>query len=123
MLLARALGGAAEAAAEGGAQGGAGGDKLRVLQFNTLADGLAQHGDFLRCDARSLQWGARQPLLEAEIFRLKPDIIGLQGACPRAPKTENGVMQAAAEGRARDAETRQRDARGEAHGKACRLLR
>jgi len=51
---------------------------LRVLQFNTLADGLAQHGDFLRCDARSLQWGARQPLLEAEIFRLKPDIIGLQ---------------------------------------------
>ena len=84
---------------------------------------LAQHGDFLRCDARSLQWGARQPLLEAEIFRLKPDIIGLQGACPRAPKTENGVMQAAAEGRARDTETRQRDARGEAHGKACRLLR
>ena len=56
----------------------AGSGTLRVLQFNTLADGLAQQGGFVRCPAAALAWEARRPLLEAELARGDADLLGLQ---------------------------------------------
>lgn len=53
-------------------------EPLRVLQFNVLADGLAQNGEFLKCEPVHLEFAYRRPMLEAEIFGLQPHVIGLQ---------------------------------------------
>ena len=57
---------------------GAGAGSLRVLQFNCLADGLAQSGGFARCPPEALEWGVRRAGLEAELERAGADLLGLQ---------------------------------------------
>lgn len=51
---------------------------LRVLSWNTLADGLAQLGRFSRCPERALAWPRRLQLLLREIGRSGADIACLQ---------------------------------------------
>ncbi|GIL66810.1 hypothetical protein Vafri_20325 [Volvox africanus] len=51
---------------------------FRVLQWNVLADGLAQNGDFCRAPPACLEWGYRRPLLLQEILEANADIICLQ---------------------------------------------
>lgn len=51
---------------------------FRVMTFNTLADGLAQHGDFIHCPRTILDWEHRLPLLIQEILESQADIICLQ---------------------------------------------
>lgn len=51
---------------------------LRVLQWNVLADGLAQFGNFHRVEKEVLEWNVRAPLLLAKIMENEPDIICLQ---------------------------------------------
>lgn len=48
---------------------------LRVLEFNVLADGLAQHGNFAHCDGEQLAWAGRFPQLLAEIAAQRPDLV------------------------------------------------
>eukprot|EP00873_Tetraselmis_striata_P041151 jgi/Tetstr1/461415/TSEL_006525.t1 len=52
--------------------------RLRVLQFNVLADGLAQHGKFVKTPPEALEWEFRAPLLLQEVLSSKPDVICLQ---------------------------------------------
>jgi len=52
--------------------------KLRVLQWNTLADGLAQHGDFLRVSEQHLEWEARGPRLLRTLTEASADVVCLQ---------------------------------------------
>lgn len=49
-----------------------------VLQWNILADGLAQNGDFVRANPCSLEWHYRLPLLLAELQEANADIICVQ---------------------------------------------
>ena len=51
---------------------------LRVLSWNTLADGLAQLGRFSRCPDSALAWPARRRLVLREIERSRADIACLQ---------------------------------------------
>lgn len=51
---------------------------FKVLQWNILADGLAQHGDFCKVPPGCLEWEYRKPLLLQEIFEANADIICLQ---------------------------------------------
>ena len=51
---------------------------LRVLSWNTLADGLAQLGRFSRCPEGALAWPARRRLVLREIERSRADIACLQ---------------------------------------------
>ncbi|GBG76850.1 hypothetical protein CBR_g23065 [Chara braunii] len=51
---------------------------VRVLQWNTLADGLAQTGDFVKAPLAALEWAGRAPLLLGEILRADADFICLQ---------------------------------------------
>jgi len=51
---------------------------LRVLQWNILADGLAQAGDFIRVDPAVLEWPYRLPLILAELQEADADVICLQ---------------------------------------------
>ncbi|KAL3150471.1 hypothetical protein ABBQ32_000295 [Trebouxia sp. C0010 RCD-2024] len=51
---------------------------LKVFQWNVLADGLAQHGDFVRVPQQALEWSFRQHLLLEEILKPKADIVCLQ---------------------------------------------
>ncbi|GLI63407.1 hypothetical protein VaNZ11_006371 [Volvox africanus] len=51
---------------------------FRVLQWNVLADGLAQNGDFCRAPPGCLEWDYRRPLLLQEIMEANADIICLQ---------------------------------------------
>lgn len=51
---------------------------LRVLQWNCLADGLAQDGQFANATPGVLQWNYRAPRLLAEIDAAEADIICLQ---------------------------------------------
>ncbi len=53
-------------------------DDFTVMQFNVLADGLAQTGDFVNCTTESLEWEARWPLIEKEIRNVDPDVLCLQ---------------------------------------------
>ena len=71
-------GGAAGAGAGAGPGPGPGAGGLRVLQWNCLADGLAQRGGFARCPPGALEWGPRRVGLEAELGRAGADLIGLQ---------------------------------------------
>ena len=67
-------------------EGESGGDKqppprpplLRVLSWNTLADGLAQLGRFSRCPEGALAWPRRRRLVLREIERSGADIACLQ---------------------------------------------
>ncbi|EGD73069.1 hypothetical protein PTSG_04783 [Salpingoeca rosetta] len=52
-------------------------NSIVVCEFNVLANGLAQHGKFSRCDAEYLTWEHRSPLLRDEIARIRADIFGL----------------------------------------------
>ncbi|GIL78062.1 hypothetical protein Vretimale_7471 [Volvox reticuliferus] len=52
--------------------------RFRVLQWNVLADGLAQNGDFCRAPPLCLEWEYRRPLLLQEILEANADIICLQ---------------------------------------------
>lgn len=56
----------------------AGGPTVRVMQWNMLADGLAENGDFARCPASALEWGNRAPLVLSEIERAEADIVCMQ---------------------------------------------
>lgn len=51
---------------------------LKVLQWNVLADGLAQHGDFVKVPEQALCWSYRAGLLMQEILESQADIICLQ---------------------------------------------
>ena len=55
-----------------------GSNSFKVCQFNVLADGLAQTGNFVACPEEALKWEARWPLLRSEIERMKPDVLCLQ---------------------------------------------
>eukprot|EP00884_Botryococcus_braunii_P001983 jgi/Botrbrau1/11786/Bobra.0195s0110.1 len=52
--------------------------RLRVFQWNTLADGLAQHGDFVKVHSKVLEWDYRAPLILEEIKYAQADILCLQ---------------------------------------------
>ncbi|KAK9844188.1 hypothetical protein WJX81_007520 [Elliptochloris bilobata] len=52
--------------------------KFTVLQWNVLADGLAQFGDFEKADKAALSWEARAPLLLAEVLEADADLVFLQ---------------------------------------------
>ncbi|KAG2449617.1 hypothetical protein HYH02_005150 [Chlamydomonas schloesseri] len=54
------------------------GAHFKVLQWNVLADGLAQNGDFCRVHPDHLEWEYRKPLLLQEIMEANADIICLQ---------------------------------------------
>lgn len=49
-----------------------------VLQWNVLADGLAQNGDFVKVDPKVLEWEFRVPLVMQEIKESEADVICLQ---------------------------------------------
>ena len=51
---------------------------LRVLSWNTLADGLAQLGRFSRCPSTALRWPLRRELVLREIGRSGADVACLQ---------------------------------------------
>ena len=51
---------------------------LRILSWNTLADGLAQLGRFSRCPEGALAWPSRRRLVLREIERSRADIACLQ---------------------------------------------
>lgn len=52
--------------------------QFSILQWNVLADGLAQFGEFTRADAQHLQWEQRAPLILQELSLADADIICLQ---------------------------------------------
>ncbi|CAL5221334.1 g3509 [Coccomyxa viridis] len=51
---------------------------LTVLQWNVLADGLAQNGDFQRVSQQVLSWESRSPQILQEIVESQADLICLQ---------------------------------------------
>ncbi|KAG2495540.1 hypothetical protein HYH03_006483 [Edaphochlamys debaryana] len=51
---------------------------FKVLQWNVLADGLAQNGDFCMVPPSCLEWEYRKPLLLQELLEADADIICLQ---------------------------------------------
>jgi len=50
---------------------------LRVMTFNILADGLAQHGDFVACPPEVLAWEYRFP----RIIQVNSQVVALGAAC------------------------------------------
>eukprot|EP00243_Klebsormidium_subtile_P010882 TRINITY_DN5960_c0_g1_i1.p1 TRINITY_DN5960_c0_g1~~TRINITY_DN5960_c0_g1_i1.p1 ORF type:complete len:339 (+),score=33.97 TRINITY_DN5960_c0_g1_i1:172-1188(+) len=52
--------------------------QVRILTWNTLADGLAQHGDFVKVPSKLLDWESRAPLLLRELEEAGADVICLQ---------------------------------------------
>ena len=57
-------------------------NKMRILQFNILADGLSGlcdgYGDFSRITKEDIIWENRKTKLLHEIIQYNPDIITLQ---------------------------------------------
>ncbi|DBB12848.1 TPA: hypothetical protein ACH3X3_005610 [Trebouxia sp. C0006] len=51
---------------------------LKVLQWNVLADGLAQNGDFVKVTQQALCWSYRAEKLLQLILEPQPDIVCLQ---------------------------------------------
>jgi len=51
---------------------------IKVLQWNVLADGLAQNGDFVNVPSSVLEWERRWPLILTEIQEADADLICLQ---------------------------------------------
>lgn len=54
---------------------------LTVLQWNMLADGLAQNGDYVKVAPEVLLWGSRERLVLQEILSSQADLVCLQEAC------------------------------------------
>lgn len=54
------------------------GPTLRVMQWNVLADGLAQTGGFCRCPPEKLEWEHRGPRILQEILEAQADVVCLQ---------------------------------------------
>jgi len=54
------------------------GPTLRVMQWNVLADGLAQTGGFCRCPPEKLEWAHRGPRILREILDAQADVVCLQ---------------------------------------------
>eukprot|EP00798_Chlamydomonas_sp_ICE-L_P025637 gene25637-11295_t len=52
--------------------------RFKVLQWNVLADGLAQSGDFINVPPEILEWRFRAPLVLQELTDSEADIICLQ---------------------------------------------
>ncbi|GAQ84331.1 CCR4-NOT transcription complex subunit 6 [Klebsormidium nitens] len=52
--------------------------RVRILTWNTLADGLAQHGDFVKVPSKLLDWESRAPVLLRELEESGADVICLQ---------------------------------------------
>ena len=48
------------------------------MQFNCLADGLAQTGDFKFCSPDDLAWAPRWALMQEEIAAVQPDVLFVQ---------------------------------------------
>ena len=55
-----------------------GSDDFTIMQFNVLADGLAQTGNFKNVDSKDLEWEVRWPLIAKEIEAVDPDILCVQ---------------------------------------------
>ena len=53
-------------------------DEFTVMQFNCLADGLAQTGDFAHCTPEELAWEPRWALMQEEIALVQPDVLFVQ---------------------------------------------
>ena len=53
-------------------------DEFTVMQFNCLADGLAQTGDFKYCSEVELEWANRWNLMQEEITTVNPDVLCIQ---------------------------------------------
>eukprot|EP00210_Caulerpa_lentillifera_P002961 g2827.t1 len=51
---------------------------FKVLQWNVLADGLAQNGNFTNVPSEVLEWNRRWPLILSEIQEADADVICLQ---------------------------------------------
>lgn len=49
-----------------------------IVQWNILADGLAQNGDFIKVDPGCLEWDYRLPLLLSELQEANADIVCMQ---------------------------------------------
>ena len=67
-----------------------GSNSFTVSQFNVLADGLAQTGNFVACPADDLEWEPRSRLCRAEIERMKPDLLCMQEV--NKPETFAGLL-------------------------------
>ncbi|KAI8472144.1 MAG: DNase I-like protein [Monoraphidium minutum] len=67
-------------AAPGGSVSAAACAPLRVMTFNILADGLAQHGDFVHAPQEVLSWSYRFPRIIEEVVEGRCDIVCLQEA-------------------------------------------
>lgn len=65
-------------------------NSFTVGQFNVLADGLAQTGNFTRCADHLLEWEVRWPLLKAEVEKLKPDVLCIQEL--NKPESFSGLL-------------------------------
>jgi len=81
-LAARPLTPLAAADADGGAAEGPASPSLSILTWNVLADGLAQHGAFVRCPPPALEWAPRRAAILAELTgeagEGAADVIALQ---------------------------------------------
>ena len=51
---------------------------MKLMQFNILADGLAQHGNFSYCAEDNLSWSFRWPLIYQSIRSVDPDVLFVQ---------------------------------------------
>eukprot|EP00049_Salpingoeca_infusionum_P004640 m.81968 g.81968 ORF g.81968 m.81968 type:complete len:343 (-) comp12664_c0_seq1:1372-2400(-) len=59
--------------------------EIRVMQFNVLADGLAQNGGFIFTRSEDLEWSSRFPLLLKQISAADPDLLVME-ECNNAPE-------------------------------------
>ena len=53
-------------------------EEFTVMQFNCLADGLAQSGEFQYASPDELYWSSRWILIQTEINRINPDVLCVQ---------------------------------------------
>ena len=53
-------------------------EEFTIMQFNCLADGLAQTGDFTFCSPEELEWHFRWTLMKQEISKVDPDVLCVQ---------------------------------------------
>ncbi len=54
------------------------GPRVSLLSWNVLADGLAQHGSFVRAPPAALEWPHRRALILEELRKADADLIALQ---------------------------------------------
>lgn len=53
-------------------------EEFTIMQFNCLADGLAQTGNFAFCSPEELEWQFRWTLMKQEISKVDPDVLCVQ---------------------------------------------